>query len=191
MTDGAKQRDAKLSWRVRRRLRRLDEGHPLSCAETFKDCSELAQRYVVRHRNWYRARALLVRRLFRFSGFAVIVLSAALPVVAFLDFSDSRFVITLLSVSIAALTALRTFFQWDLQWRVLKRADWKLTSLLSQWEIAMYRLSLELESGSTDCVSRAAARTQTLLKQASQVVDEEAEQFFGAVQWPENRPPES
>jgi hypothetical protein len=167
----------------KRALRQLDRGDPLACAEDFADCAELAKRYVVCHRNWYRQRAKWVRWFFRVSGGGVILLSAVLPIVAFLGFPHVRLVITVLSVCIATLTALRSFFQWDLQWRVLKQADWKITGLLASWEADICGLKSH-PSGQRDRLASEA--TKTLIDHVNAVVQDESTTFFRAVQWPKS-----
>jgi hypothetical protein len=161
----------------------LDEGKELA-SEKFPDGAELVKRYVVGHRNWYRKRAKWVRRFFRLSGGGVILLSGALPIVAFMGFAGNRLVITIVSVCIATLTALRSFFQWDLQWRVLKLADWKLTGLLSLWEAELWRLGSS-QSGQRERL--AAEATQQLFQDVNKVVQEEADTFFSGVQWPKTK----
>jgi hypothetical protein len=160
--------------------RRLDDGSQLCVGDDYEEIAALVDRYVVHDRNWYRHRARVVRRWFRLFGVGVIVLSASLPVIAAVDFKDSQFVITLVSVLVAALTALRTFFQWDGQWRVLKVADWKLTALLGAWEADVCSLN-----GQAPARTEVSKRTRLLLDEAGKVIDSEASSFFTAVTWPE------
>lgn len=161
----------------------LDDGKAVREADSFDACRHLAERYVVKHRNYYRRRATRVRRYFRWAGLAVILCSAALPVVAFVDGDQTRLIITVLSVTIAALTALRAFFQWDVQWRVLRQADWKLTYLLATWEIELEYLRTCPNDADPEC--SAINATKTLLVEAEKVVEAEASSFFRGLGWPE------
>src|SRR4029450_8604299 len=98
-------------WRTKRvAARRLDDGSQLCVGDDYEEIAALVDRYVVHHRNWYRHRARVVRRWFRLFGVGVIVLSASLPVIAAVDSKDSQFVITLVSVLVAARPGLGTVF---------------------------------------------------------------------------------
>src|SRR4030095_4201170 len=141
--------------------RRLDDGSQLCVGDDFEEIAALVDRYVVHHRNWYRHRARVGGRWLRRFGVGVIVLSASLPVIAAVDFKDSQFVITLVSVLVAAHTALRTFFQWDGQWRVRRGADWKLTALLGAWEADVCSLN-----GQAPARTEVSKRTRLLLDEA-------------------------
>lgn len=172
----------KLAERISRRIDRPDDGAELSFDDRFPECAALGRRYVVQQRNWYRRRARNIRRLFRVFGGGVIVLGAALPVLAFLEFDGFRLVITIVSVAIGALTALRSFFQWDKQWRVLKIADWELTALLASWEADLCALAVGDENHAGPA---AFERTQALLKETEEVVRRESTSFFSEMRWPE------
>jgi hypothetical protein len=173
MTAQAKQRSA-----------HLDDRLATCVSVEFTDAVALATRYVIRPRNWYRRRARNVRRLFRLFGVGVIVMSASLPIVAAIDFADSQVAITTLSVGVAGLTALRAFFHWDDQWRAAKTADWKLTSLLAQWEADLSGI----ESPSSDeAKQRAQTLTKALLAAAADVIGTESTSFFSAVTWPQEQ----
>ncbi len=173
-----------MSWkdRTRRRAsRQLDDGEHLSVPAAFSTSAELAHRYVVTQRNWYRHRSVNVRRLFRSFGVGAIILSSSVPVITFIQFDGFRLVITILGVAITALTALRTFFRWDEQWQVLKLADWHLTALLADWEAKM----CVLDPASQGSLAAAGALTERLLTDAKDVVEREAVSFFAGVRWPD------
>lgn len=175
----------KLAERTSRRIDRPDDGAEFSFGDRFPECAALGRRYVVQQRNWYRRRARNIRRLFRVFGVGVIVLGAALPVLAFLEFNGFRLVITIVAVAIGGLTALRSFFQWDKQWRVLKLADWELTALLAGWEADLCALPVSDGDGAGPA---AFERTRALLEQTEEVVRREATSFFSEMRWPETEP---
>ncbi|HEY6888854.1 MAG TPA: DUF4231 domain-containing protein [Solirubrobacter sp.] len=157
----------------------LDDGEALKQGTDFKQCRQLVDRYVVRHRNYYRRRAQKIRRVFRVAGVGVILFGAALPVAATFDGKHLQLIITVLTVLVALLTALRTFFQWDVQWRVLRQADWKLTYLLAKWETEIAALTAA-DGKDADAV----AITASLINQAQEVVENEASSFFRGLGWP-------
>jgi hypothetical protein len=171
-----------MSFRSNKALRRPDDGSSLCVdEERYPEAVALARRYAVAPRNWYRWRARSVRWFFRGSGMGVIVLSGALPIIAAIKFRDSTLFITVVSVSVAALTALRTFFRWDDQWRLLKSADWKLTALIAVWEADV----CALDAAGGESKRLVMNRTQKLLKEVKEIIDEEARSFFLGITWPQ------
>ncbi len=164
------------------KLRRPDDGSAVCVDESrYPEPVALAKRYAIGPRNWYRRRARNVRWMFRLFGMGVILLSASLPIIAAVDFRDAPFVITVVSVGVAGLTALRTFFRWDDQWRLLKAADWKLTALIAVWEADV----CAMESAGAASKRDAMRRTQLLLAEVKDVIDEEARSFFLGITWPQ------
>jgi hypothetical protein len=84
----------------------------------------LRQRFIDPNREWYRTHQRCPFFLFRFAGVTTIVLGAALPAIAGIPwdgFESKYLVISVMSVSIAALTGLSTFFRWERTWRHVQR----------------------------------------------------------------------
>jgi hypothetical protein len=53
----------------------------------------------------------------------VILIGAALPLMATLSYAHKDFVVSLMGVMIAALTALRGFYRWDQSWILLRNTE--------------------------------------------------------------------
>jgi hypothetical protein len=76
----------------------------------------IRQTFIDPNREWYRTHRLFPFLLFRFAGVTTIILGAALPAIAGIQsdqFKSKDLVISVMSVSIAALTGLSTFFRWE------------------------------------------------------------------------------
>ncbi len=149
---------------------------------------ELAYRDVIRPRNRYRRRAFWVRNFFRISGVAVILASISLPFVSGLTFAGKDLVIGCLGLLIAAVTALRNFFQWDVVWRLMRSTEFELTFKIAQWEAELAKLTAV--PAAADTTEQAFNLTKVLISDARQIILGEAGQYFGALSWPnaEGRP---
>ncbi|PZF99327.1 DUF4231 domain-containing protein [Micromonospora endophytica] len=143
----------------------------------------LAETNVSSLRKQYDWRAKWHRRHFRFTGILVIVVSAALPLLAGFRYPGKDVVIALAGVVIATATALRTFYQWDQMWSLLRRTHFELIRAFSQWE---------LEFGRAESVDDPQRReelgyeaTRALLEKVETIRSGESEKFFGALSFPE------
>jgi hypothetical protein len=63
-----------------------------------------------------------------------------------------------MSVLIAAITGLRSFYQWDREWQVLRFEELMVRFLVTQWELSL----LKLTHRSHDNTSKALVRTEQL-----------------------------
>lgn len=144
----------------------------------------LAESSVENLRAQYDWRAKWHRRHFRFSGILVIVVSASLPLLAGFAYPGKDVVIAVAGVVIAIATALRTFYQWDQMWALLRRTHFSLIQAFNQWELDFGRAeSLD------DPVRReelAYETTNNLLKKIDSLRTTESEKFFNALAFPEN-----
>ena len=154
---------------------------------TFKEakteCEYVVDRTVRPALEWYQSRSRWPRILFRTSGVLVIMGSLLLPVLAVnVDEGDSALLLTVISLVVATLTALSTFFRWDISWRGRVSTALKLRGLLDLWEVkvAKARLSAEPARDVFDA-------TEMLVSEANSLVGAETEQFFTAVKWPASR----
>jgi Protein of unknown function (DUF4231) len=151
--------------------------------QPFKEYRTLVEKNTVWFRNWYRRRARIVRYCFRVSGILVILFSVSLPLFANLQFGAKDLVISALAVSIAALTGIRNFYQWDHIWRVLKVADFELTFIIAQWELEIQELS---KDGDHEAARRQVhEKTMLLFSDTQAIVQNESKQYFGTLTWPD------
>jgi len=129
-------------------------------------------------RDRYRKRARINRLWFRGAGIAVILLSAVLPLLAGFDFDHKDWTLGIIGVAIAIATALRSFYQWDQLWSLLRQTDFELTELLAEWELAV-----------ADAKQRADLQelTEKLLQAADEVRSRESKGYFATLRFPETK----
>ncbi|MEU5903230.1 SLATT domain-containing protein [Micromonospora sp. NPDC047467] len=146
----------------------------------------LAEESVNKLRDQYDWRAKWHRRLFRFSGILVIVLSASLPLLAGFGYPGKNLVIAVTGVVIATATALRTFYQWDQMWALLRRTHFGLIEASSQWRLAFARAEATVDPVERE--QRAYEATDTLLAKIEGLRSAETEKFFSSLAFPEDSP---
>lgn len=132
---------------------------------------------------WYATRTLVPRLCFRFAGVVVVIGSLSLPVIAAQktwQFRES--LLTAVSLVVAVVSSLGTFFKWDSVWQSRTRTAGALQAALAKWE-----LSLEAAQMSENPDNAALAATQKLFDDAFTFVSSETKQFFDTVKWPDVR----
>jgi len=141
----------------------------------------LVERHVQPSYHWYSTHAKYPMLCFRFSAVIVVVGSLLLPTItAARDLPYQHRILVAVSLVVAILTSLSTFYRWDSTWQSrTKTAQW-LQSLLANWELA-------LESAKTAVNPREAAfrATEKLFGEAFKSIGSETNQFFTTVKWPE------
>jgi Protein of unknown function (DUF4231) len=90
---------------------------------------------VLERRDSYRERASWHRRLFRGTGVLIIAMASALPVLASFSYPGKDVLVAVIGAVIAFLTALRSFYQWDQLWALLRKSDLDITHLLDKWRL--------------------------------------------------------
>jgi hypothetical protein len=103
-------------------------------ANSIDELSEIKIRYVDNILKWYSDHVTWPRIIFRLAGIVVIVLSLGLPILAMFEDKLGKYWVLIASTTIAVLTALNSFFNWQKTWE--KRVMLKLTleGLIAQWE---------------------------------------------------------
>jgi hypothetical protein len=144
----------------------------------------LAQDSVNKLRDHYDWRAKWHRRLFRFSGILVIVVSASLPLLAGFSYPGKNVVIAVSGVVIATATALRTFYQWDQMWALLRRTHFGLIEASNQWRLAFGRAEATTDPAERE--QRAYEATEALLAKIESIRSAETEKFFSSLAFPED-----
>jgi len=128
-------------------------------------------------RDTYRRRARKNRLWFRGAGILVILLSAILPLLAGFDFDHKDWTLGIIGVVIAVTTALRSFFQWDQLWSLLRQTDFELTELIARWRLAI------AGANAADVKSL----TEQLLQAAAEVRGRESKGYFATLRFPDNK----
>lgn len=137
--------------------------------------------YALALRTFYDERANWHRRLYRVSGVVVIMVGAALPVLAALDYPGKELIISLAGAAVAVLTALRAFYRWDRAWILLRTTEMALTAAYWQW-----RTQIEDETA-TDSVRNTA--TMLFLATLTELRQREADSFFKDLAFPSHQQP--
>ncbi|MGK5732166.1 DUF4231 domain-containing protein [Streptomyces sp. URMC 124] len=92
-----------------------------------------AEQYVLEVIDFYDVRAAWHRRLYRLSGALVILVGTALPVLTALDFPGKSAAIAGAGLLVAATTALKSFYRWDVSWILLRETEIELTRVYLAW----------------------------------------------------------
>ncbi len=78
--------------------------------------TEIKIQYVDTLTSWYRNHTAGPRIMFRCAGILTIILSAARPGLAVASFSHQKETLASISITIAVLTGLGSFFRWERTW---------------------------------------------------------------------------
>lgn len=138
------------------------------------------EEYLDRQRSFYHARASWHRRFYRSSGILVILVGAALPLLTTLSYSYKDLVVSILGVSIAALTALRAFYRWDQSWVLLRATERAITG--AWWDYHAKVSDLTADDPATRQQRNEAARE--LARLIVELQEQEAESFFKDMAFP-------
>ncbi|MFG2631971.1 DUF4231 domain-containing protein [Streptomyces sp. NPDC048473] len=139
--------------------------------------------YVQRLRHFYDARARWHRRGYRISGIAVIVIGALLPLLATSQFAHKELLLSLVGVTISAVTALRSFYRFDQSWILLRNTEIAISHAYLKWKLARHGAAGEPrspEQGETD--------THALIDMIMRIRRDEAESFFSELPTPQPAP---
>jgi hypothetical protein len=132
-------------------------------------------------RNRYRRRAKWHRMWFRSTGVMVIVLSTSLPALTIPDYGAKKALISAVGVTIALLTGLRNFFQWDQLWSLLRQSDFELSYLLDKWTLDTEAAS---ELSSAERAGKLHELAAALRDAAEEVRRSESTRYFGSLRFP-------
>jgi len=148
------------------------------------DPAELAGKYVVGDRDRVRGQASRFRNFYRLSGLLMLTISVTIPFLAGVHFGHQTFVIGVLGVVIAFMTAARNFFHWDRAWTIKRLTAVRLTRLLGLWETDLARIRA---AGGDDAATRGKEleRTRQLISEASTIVEHDFEEYFSQLSWPD------
>ncbi len=156
-------------------------------ADTFTDAVEAAssikREYVDPRIDWYKTHTLFPRWCFRVVGIATILLSVTLPAVAASGWPKKDIALSVMSVSIAALTGLSSFYRWERTWRGNSSAQMALEQLCAKWKLELTNARLVLSP--EERVKHVYKATDDLLTNARSVVSSESEGFFSGLQFPQ------
>lgn len=132
-------------------------------------------------RDSYRRRARWHRRWFRSTGVVVILLSTSLPALTIPDYGAKKALISIVGVFIALLTGLRSFYQWDQLWSVLRQSDFELSFLLDKWQLDVGAIVVQSDP---ERLLKLHELTVALRDAAEDVRRSESTRYFGSLSFP-------
>jgi hypothetical protein len=152
----------------------LLKAFPEELVKAFPECCRFVEQHIKRHLKNAGLKAKRYHRWFRDSGILIVLLGVSLPLIAGLNYSNKNQVLSFVSVLIAALTGLRSFYQWDREWQVLRFEELMVRFLVTQWELSLLKLAHQPH----DNTSKAFARTEQLLNDVQNVVETQLVSYF-------------
>lgn len=138
---------------------------------------------VVKTRDWYRGHAPQPMRWFRITGVLLIVLSVSVPFIAGQTAAWKDTVLSLMTLTIAALTGLGAFFRWEYAWQSYRKTQYALDRLLNMWEFKI--VEARHQADPQRAIDLALRSTEQLLNDAAAVTSSETAEYFKQVQMPQ------
>jgi hypothetical protein len=151
--------------------------------EAVRVANELKAKYVDPRISWYRDHTSKPRTFFRLAGILTILLSASLPAVAVATFPYKNVALSVMSIAIAVLAGLSTFFRWERTWRGNSTSQMTLEQHVAKWELELTNAQLILVAD--ERIKHVYQATDDLLTNARSVVSAESEGFFSGLQFPQ------
>ncbi|QXJ21310.1 DUF4231 domain-containing protein [Actinomadura graeca] len=134
--------------------------------------------YALKIRDFYDHRARWHRRFFRVTSILVILIGAALPLAAGLQYEGKSLTLALAGVTISVLTALRSFYHWDQLWVMLRNTEIVVHDAYVTWK----RKDADFaRSSAPDAAALRDQAAQELMTLLLEVRRGEAETFFRAL----------
>jgi hypothetical protein len=126
---------------------------------------------------WYWNHQTWPRVLFRVCGVIVVVGSLLLPVITnFQGLPYHQWILTAVSLTVAILSSLSTFFKWDSTWQTRRKAALGLQRARAKWELAL----ITAKAAESPC-KEAHIATQNLFDEVFRIIGDETGQFFATV----------
>jgi hypothetical protein len=162
------------------------------------EAEAIKKAFVGPSQTWYTGHIKYPFLCFRVCGIGTIVLSAALPAVSLVNpdsFSDlPRWLawmhlakdplVASMSVAIAILTGLGSFYRWEKSWRGREMSKYALDAHVAQWQ-------LELAAAKTfvlpaDSQRQVYSATSALIAKVNTVTSSETQDFFSGMAFPQS-----
>lgn len=137
-------------------------------------------KYVDGRLQWYKTHKVLPRMLYRLVGIATVILSVTLPALTAATFDHKEVTISCISIVIAALTGLGSFYHWDRTWQKNATAQASIEAFLAKWELELARAK-EFVSPA-DRTKHVYDATDDLIANTSRVISSETQDFFNNLQ---------
>jgi hypothetical protein len=151
--------------------------------ELEKKARELQSQYIAPRIEWYRTHTAGPRFWFRWAGIVTILFSVTLPALAAAGFPYKELVLSVMSIAIAALTGLSSFYKWERTWRGNSTAQISLQQHVAKWELEITNARVLVAP--EDRATHVYKATNDLLTNAGNVVTSESEGFFSGLSFPQ------
>jgi hypothetical protein len=104
--------------------------------QVLAELKALVHRHVIPRYSWYQKHTLGPRSCFRISGLMVVIGSLLLPVITTYEtLWHKRIILAIVSLTVAVLSSLSTFYKWDYAWQTREKAALELKGFLATWEL--------------------------------------------------------
>jgi hypothetical protein len=108
-------------------------------AEALESAHAIKAKHIDPRVEWYKTHTQLPRVIYRLVGISTIVLSVTLPALTAAQFQYKEVIISGMSILIAALTGLGSFYHWDRTWRGNSIAQVSIEQFVAKWELELAR----------------------------------------------------
>ncbi len=135
-------------------------------------------------KEWFRKHSLRPMLLFRIVGLLIIIMSISLPFLSSQKGWILTTVLPLVSLMIATLAAINSFFQWQTVWQVHRQTQYSLEYLLRRWSLEITEAKCKSDRG--EAVRFAIEATRRLLKEAQTVSSSASTEFFESLELPQS-----
>lgn len=158
--------------------------------QVVREARAIKEQLVDVHYAWYRKNKWVPFFLFRGAGVLTIVLGVTLPAVAaFPSFTHKDLILAVMSVTIAALTGLASFFRWERSWRGRFLTEFAIENLTAKWELELVNARLVLDPA--ERIKHVYLATNDLISNFRSISFAETEDFFSRLQFPQSERSES
>jgi hypothetical protein len=153
-----------------------------------EEARAIKNRYIDPEYQWYRRHQHWPFIFFRSAGIITIVLGVTLPAVAGFGRAywphQGDLVLSLMSVTIAALTGLSSFYRWERSWRGRSVVRLGLEALSAKWELEIANARVILSP--TERLQHVYMATNDLIANVRNLCNSETEEFFSGMQFPQS-----
>ncbi|WP_248919940.1 DUF4231 domain-containing protein [Pseudomonas entomophila] len=153
----------------------------LGAARSIKKC------FVDPRREWYAKHQSYPFYMFRVCGVVTILLGVILPVVAVTYFQYKTEVMSVMSLTIAALTGLSNFFRWERSWRGREQSKFAIDALEAKWELELAKASHVLSEEKR--LEHVYIATNDFFTNVRIISAAETDEFFSGMQFPQVEKP--
>jgi hypothetical protein len=156
---------------------------PARFQSALDDARKIKETYVDPRIKFYVDHTKTPRNMFRLAGIAVILCSATLPALAAGNFSYKTLIVSTLSIAVAVLTGLGSFFHWERTWHGNSTTQVAIEQYCGKWELELAHARLILPP--EERIKHVYLATDDLLSNVRSAMSAETEGFFNNLRFPQ------